>query len=130
MRNLIIIASAVVVGWIAISSVSCKSDYVLPEPVILPDTVSFQLDIIPIFESGCIASGCHGQGGIPPNLTRANAYTSLTDGGYINLSTPELSELYLWMRGEGGRAPMPISGTIEANNAKVLKWIQEGAKNN
>ncbi len=130
MRNLIIILSVLAIGGVALGSVGCKSDYVLPEPVVLPDTLSFQLDILPIFESGCISSGCHGPGAIPPELTRGKAYAALFEGGYINLAEPQKSELYLWMRGEGGRSPMPISGTIEPNNAKVLKWIEEGAKNN
>jgi hypothetical protein len=130
MRNLIIILSTAAMGWMAVSSMGCQSEYVLPEAVILPDTVSFELDVVPIFKNGCISAGCHTTGAITPDLTPANAYNNLIVGGYLNLTVPEQSELYLWMRGEGGRSPMPISGTIEANNAIVLKWIQEGAKDN
>lgn len=127
---MIIIISVAAVGWLAGGLASCKADYVLPEPIVLPDTISFKLDILPIFETSCISSGCHSQGAIAPDLTPSNAYSDLSEGGYLNLSEPERSELYLWMRGEGSRSPMPISGSIEAYNVKVLKWIQEGAKNN
>ena len=104
---------------------SCTYDQVLPPEV---GEVSFNEDIIPIFNQACNMSGCH-NGSIPPDLRPANAYSALNTGGYINTTTPESSELYLWMRGEGGRAPMP-NPTNSNFNAIVLAWIQQGAQNN
>ncbi len=104
---------------------SCTYDQVLPPEV---GEVSFNEDIIPIFNQACNMSGCH-NGNIAPDLRPANAYTALNTGGYINTTTPESSELYLWMRGEGGRAPMP-NPTNSNFNAIVLAWIQQGAQNN
>lgn len=103
---------------------SCYYDEVLPKEV---GEVSFQGDVIPIFNQSCNMAGCH-NGSIAPDLRPANAYNSLSSGGYISTATPESSELYLWMRGEGGRSAMP-NPTNANYNAIVLAWIQQGAKN-
>jgi hypothetical protein len=91
--------------------------------------VGFAVDIIPIFSNSCAASGCHNAGGIKPDLSTANAYTSLTAGGYINTTTPETSSLYQWMAGKKA-TPMPTSGINKDYNALILAWIKQGAKNN
>lgn len=91
--------------------------------------VSFSADIIPIFSKDCSTSGCHSTGGQKPDLSSANAYNSLLNGGYINISYPEESELYLWMKGLK-TVPMPISGSNAGYTANVLAWIKQGAQNN
>jgi hypothetical protein len=97
------------------------------EKIVRP--VSFASDIIPIFNSSCSLSGCHITGGKSPDLTTANAYNSLTKGGYINTSEPPKSELYLWMTGKKS-TPMPVGGINKEYNALVLAWIEQGAENN
>jgi hypothetical protein len=97
-----------------------------PEPV---ENVSFSTDIIPIFNGGCNIVGCHNTGGTAPDLSEANAYNSLKNGGYLDLAVPPDSELYQWMAGNRS-IPMPLSGPDANNNAKVLKWIEDGAPNN
>jgi hypothetical protein len=91
--------------------------------------VSFVNDITPILNSSCNTSGCHSAGGISPDLSAVNAYTSLSNGGYINSSDPQTSELYLWMTGKKG-TPMPTTGVNKDYNALVLAWIKQGAQNN
>lgn len=91
--------------------------------------VGFTGDIIPIFNSSCNTSGCHNPGGISPDLSAVNAYTSLSNGGYLNTSEPQTSDLYLWMTGKKG-TPMPVGGTNKDYNALVLAWIKQGALNN
>ena len=91
--------------------------------------VSFIGDIVPIFNSSCNSSGCHNAGGIKPDLTFANAYNSLANGGYVNTGDPQSSLLYLWMTGKKG-SPMPLSGVNKDYNALVLAWIKQGAQNN
>lgn len=92
-------------------------------------TVSFVNDIIPIFNKSCNNSGCHSAGAKAPDLTVANAFTSLSAGNYINPTNPQSSELYLWMTGKKG-TPMPLSGPDKDYNALVLAWIKQGALNN
>jgi hypothetical protein len=91
--------------------------------------VSFAADVIPIFNSSCNQSGCHNSGGKSPDLSISNAYNSLQNGGYLNLNSPENSELYLWMSGKKG-TPMPLSGVNKKYNAMVLAWLKQGCKNN
>ena len=72
---------------------ACYYDQVIPveKPVEDVGVVTFSADIIPIFNTSCNAIGCHSAGGQKPNLTSANAYTSLTTGGYVDTSVPENS---------------------------------------
>ncbi len=92
-------------------------------------TVSFTGDILPIFNNSCNTSGCHVAGGRSPDLSAANAFISLTNGGFINTSDPLTSELYLWMSGKKG-TPMPVSGINKDYNALILAWLKQGANNN
>jgi len=93
------------------------------------DLVTFNADILPIFNSGCNVSGCHSTGGAAPDLTDNNAYNALINGGYIDLVSPKQSELYRWVNGEGS-VTMPISGTDPQIVSDILSWIQQGAQNN
>ena len=61
------------------------------------DLVSFNGEILTIFNAGCNVSGCHGQGGVAPDLSTDNAYNALLNGGYIDLVSPKQSELYRWV---------------------------------
>ncbi len=116
-----------------IAPTACTSDsgILIIEPPDIDTTVqvSFSEEIIPIFNQSCNFSGCHSTGGTPPDLSAGNAYSSLTDGAYINTQVPEDSELMQWMLGNRDR-PMPISGPNEEFNKKVLAWIAQGAKDN
>ena len=105
---------------------SCEYDWVETEPVITPDTVSFSQNIIPIFERGCNAGVCHGDGGKNPILTTSDAYNSLTTGGYVDTATPENSIIYTEMA-DGGEMN---KYTQYGDSDLVLKWIQQGALNN
>ena len=129
MRKLEIINCAVLTGFLLVFMAGCKYDesYIPP-----PDPgvqISFKDEIIPIFNQSCNSSGCHNTGGFAPDLTPANAYDALIAGNYIDTLADAQSGLYLWMSGDEG-APMPPDGTIDAYNAKVLLWMQQGAKNN
>lgn len=104
---------------------SCEYEWIQPEMKPIPEVVSFSNDIMPIFNDGCNSSGCHSAGAEPPDLTEANAYNDLWDGGYIDTITPEASSLYVTMK----------SGTMKkftdpGDEAIVLTWIQQGAENN
>ncbi len=96
----------------------------------ITQTMSFTSDIIPIFSNSCAISGCHVSGGKAPDLSTANAYKSLTDGGYFKAGDPDNSVIMLWLTGK--KSPvMPLgSGPNEQINAKMYAWIFQGAKNN
>lgn len=107
----------------------CKYDEILPEEPDPGVVYSFSKDIMPMFNQGCNTPGCHVPNGPKPDLSPANAYNALINGNYINLTNPEASELYQWMKGTR-KIPMPLSGPNAGWNSLVLAWITQGAKNN
>jgi hypothetical protein len=106
---------------------SCQYEWLDPIDTVVPDTVSFSVDIIPIFNNdGCDASGCHAPGGIAPDLTSANAYSSLMSTNMINTAAPENSTLYTKVATGGSMNKFTKPGNPDI----ILKWIQQGALNN
>ncbi len=91
--------------------------------------VNFAGDIIPILEESCSLSGCHNAGGIAPNLSSANAFNSLSNGGYLDVANPENSKLYGFVSGRVSPV-MPVSGADPTIAATILAWIKQGAQNN
>jgi hypothetical protein len=93
-------------------------------------TVSFKTDIIPILVASCAKSGCH-NGSVSPDLSEANAYSSLINGNFTNLATPGNSLVYLWLTGkESSTMPLGASNNPSNINGLMLAWITQGAKNN
>ena len=93
-------------------------------------TVSFGTDIIPILSTSCAKSGCH-NGSISPNLTAANAYTSLVNGNFLEVGNPSNSLVYLWLTGkESSTMPLGASNNPSNINGLMLAWVKQGAKNN
>lgn len=104
---------------------ACEYDWVEPEVIVVPDVVSFKGDVIPVFNKSCNMSGCHAQGSTSPDLSSDNAWGDLMAKGMINTETPAQSELYISV----------TTGSMkkfsnDANNAIILKWIEQGALNN
>ena len=132
MKRILGFVCAVSLGFILLCISSCYSDVFEPEPIIIEpvDTISFSQEIVPLFESGCNLSICHATGGAFPDLTRANAYNSLINNGFVDTDDPTMSELYLWLIGDGGRDIMPPQGRDEELIELVLGWMQQGALNN
>ena len=93
--------------------------------------VSLSSNLIPLLNVNCNISGCHNTGGIKPDLSADKAYNSLINGNYVNLSTPETSEVYLWLTGKKAIS-MPVGAANNPSNINqfVLAWIKQGAKNN
>ena len=100
---------------------SCEKVVYPPLVIELPDTVSYSLDIQPIWDNKCV--DCH-NGGRDPDLRPENSYESLSGGGYINVNDPAESELMKKLYGSHD------SRAKEAEKQLILLWIDEGAKNN
>ena len=130
MKNTFSVLTAILLLVLLGAIQSCTYDEYPPEeePVI-EDLLSFEEEIIPIFNQSCNNAGCHTTGAVSPDLSPGNAYRSLIDGGYIDVTVPENSELLIWMRGNGD-LDMPLDGPNVEYNAKVLAWITQGALNN
>ncbi|MFH1121173.1 MAG: hypothetical protein V1775_15245 [Bacteroidota bacterium] len=121
------INSALAIGAFATMALlsGCEYDYVEPDNTPLPTEVSFATDIMPVFNASCNMAGCHATGAAEPDLTPANAYSSLQDGGYINTNDPASSLIYTAMATGSMKS---YSTTSQVN--LILAWIQKGALNN
>jgi len=132
-KKIIAIALMGLTTWLVLATGCYKvTTLVIPntgEEITRP--VSLTDDIIPVFATKCSISGCHSSGGIKPDLSSDKLYNTLTNGNYVNLGTPENSELYLWLTGKRATI-MPVGGTNNPSNINqfVLAWIKQGAKNN
>ena len=127
-KTLSILVLSAVLGMGLISG--CYYDEIIPDTSIYSgEQISFNVDIIPLFDSSCNASGCHNTGQVAPDLTAGNAYNSLINDGYVDVANPESSELYQWVKGNR-TTPMPISGTDSKIVSSVLLWVEQGALDN
>lgn len=94
-----------------------------------PDTVYFHQTILPLITSNCAMSGCHDaishKEGV--NLTD---YTNIMRE--VKVASPTSSDLYKCLNetGDERMPPAPAAEFSLSNKAIVLKWIQQGAKNN
>ena len=124
MKNTIIPIMILMVGAFLVFN-SCQYDWIEFEEPVLPDTVSFANDVVPIFERGCNASGCHG-GGFNPDLRPDVAYVSLMSGGYVDKNSPASSSIYTVMIPGGSMVNYTQPGEADL----VLEWIEQGALDN
>lgn len=106
------------------SVTSCSYDYIELAEINLPETVSFDENIIPIFEKSC--ASCHNNLSNPPVLLKEEAYQELISGNYLDLINPDKSNLIIKIN-----SGHPDNETPNKNEKElILQWIQEGALNN
>lgn len=126
MRNLKILLYPIVL-LIIVVSFSCEKVYLIEPPRVIVDTTivySFADTIQPIFDKNCI--GCH-SGGLAPNLTTGNSYNALINGGYIEMDTTKAEQSLIYTKLLSGTHDGRATNTEEA---LILAWIKQGAKNN
>ena len=97
----------------------------------IPEVVSYQMDIQPLFDSSCI--NCHGDKG----QLSLSSYQNTMKGGKSGATViPNSGEGSLLIKKLNGTAsgqrmpPEPASQWTETKIALVTKWINQGAKNN
>jgi hypothetical protein len=119
---------------IGISVCSCTYDNLENHPCAnAPDVVTFSMDIIPILSANCSTLLCH-SGSEPAanlNLEPDKAYSSLQKegSGYINTAEPTHSVVYSQLFSIS--KPMPPNGKLDpCSTSLILKWLEQGAKNN
>lgn len=111
------------------SNRACVSEYLVYEEILIPDTVSFSNDVLPIFTSNCNLNGCHDQGGHIPYLTEEDAYFNLIAYGFVDTTAAETSLLY--ERLISTTNAMPPDGPLPpAEIEMILVWMQQGARDN
>jgi len=130
MKRIIIYTGVMFTLLIGLSG--CYKDIITPELASGPDDlppqqVSFQTELVPIFNTNCALAGCHVSGARAPYLTTAVAFTQIVNGGFVNLAIPKESMIYQMITGEMAQyMPAPV----KTNTQKVYDWIRNGAPNN
>ena len=106
----------------------CEKEKGSPSTKPLPAVVSFTRDIQPFFSSTCANPSCHSGSSPKSGLDLSDSlvsYNNLFTKHEINTLNPTASNLYIFMNSN-----MPPSGKVPYDLALVLKWIDQGAKNN
>jgi len=106
---------------------ACTYDFIVKEelpPIDVTVPVSFSTQIVPILTNSCVS--CHKTGGQSPDLSAANAYSSIKTMNLVNATTPESSIIYAFP----GSSSHSWKGYAASEAQLVLTWIQQGAKNN
>lgn len=114
---------AALIMLVVLALTGCESEIIEPiDTSDLPDVVSFNDHIVPIFNNNCVQ--CHG-GQTPPDLSQTEAYLNLTAGGLVDLEEPENSKIY-----EEITVGNMEQYASDLDKAYILKWIQQGAEEN
>jgi hypothetical protein len=120
MKRIIAQVFAGMIAGILIFS-SCEK-VVFPEvEIILPDTVSYSLEIQPIWEAKC--KDCH-WGDWDPDLRPDVSYLSLFANDLIDTVNAEESKLIKKLYGSHD------DRATETEKQLILEWIKKGARNN
>ena len=94
-----------------------------------PDTIYFQQSVLPLITSNCAMSGCHDAISHKEGVILTD-YTNISRE--VKVSSPTSSDLYKCLN-ETGDERMPPAPSAEfsiTQKSLLLKWIQQGAKNN
>lgn len=97
-----------------------------------PDSVYFNRDIMPIIQTNCAVSGCHG-GGSAEDGVDLTSYASIISTADVEPFNPGGSELFevLNETDPDKIMPQPPYGPLTAEQiALIEKWINQGAQNN
>jgi hypothetical protein len=128
MKTLSIVKATTFLLFIVILG-SCEYEFIevyTPEPPDPTDTIYFQAEITPIFESSnCL--GCH-NGGIAFDLTAANAYNSIVSNNLVTAGEPDNSPIYTVPHPQTGTHTTKYGSLSDAN--LIYGWIMQGALNN
>lgn len=125
-RTLLYISLIVSIG---IGFSGCYKDIIKPDlpkdPNAPPKQVSFNSELKPLFATSCANVGCHVSGAHKPYLTADVSYQQIVNGGFVNLTFPNQSQLYKMINGD-----MQQYIPSADNRQKVYDWIRNGAPNN
>ncbi|MCB9252156.1 MAG: hypothetical protein H6605_06785 [Flavobacteriales bacterium] len=93
-----------------------------------PDTVYFAKDILPIFTTYCLGSGCH-EGNRPPEGLNLTTFLKAMASGKIKPFNSKGSDVYEVLTETDPKKIMPPSGALSSDKiALIKKWIDQGAQ--
>ncbi len=111
-------------GVLTVILVACEYKTILIADVEVPEEVSFQNHVIPVFEQNCIS--CHSSQAFPPILLEEVAYNNLYNEGYLVAGKPDESKLLNKINSGHPNALVPTDEEKEI----IRLWIEQGAQNN
>ena len=139
---------ALIIFSIFILVESCKHEVVIPNDKVItpiptkgkvkdtsnchPDTVYFVNSILPIIQSNCAMSGCHGKGSAQDGVELSN-YNNIISTGDITAGSPNNSDFFEAIIESDVKKMMPPPPNSKLNSKQIdliRKWIEQGAKNN
>lgn len=96
-----------------------------------PDSIYFNRDIMPIINSNCAFSGCHGQGSAQDGISLENYNKILSTNSVVpfNLDESELWDAINENDPEDVMPPLPRNQLTFVQKELLKKWILQGAKN-
>ena len=128
MKRLLIIYAGLILTF-GVGLAGCYKDVIKPDlpedPNAPPKQVSFSSELKPLFVAKCTDAGCHVSGAHKPYLTADVSYGQIVNGGFVNLSLPKQSRIYIMINGEMQQYIPSV-----ADRQKVYDWIRNGAPNN
>ena len=92
--------------------------------------VSFKNEIQPLLDHDCISCHEYLESGVSYEMLTTNNSTSVGSSKYIDIENPEESYFYIKLKAEPPCGSSMGGQWTEEEIAIVLKWIEEGAKNN
>jgi mono/diheme cytochrome c family protein len=95
-----------------------------------PDTIYFEMDVLPVFMSSCAKSGCHDA--TAQEDIRLDSYAATMASGVIVPGNPNSSELYekITDTDPDDVMPPPPDIPLDAVQKEIIrKWIAQGAQN-
>jgi mono/diheme cytochrome c family protein len=93
------------------------------------DLICFESELLPLINSSCSRSECHGLGAEEPAL---NSYNALMASEFINTEEPSKSKIikFLAHSNPDKRMPPPPDPAWSADKIQLLlNWIEQGAQN-
>ena len=96
-----------------------------------PDTVYFQLQVLPLLKSNCAFSGCHDAATAQKGVI-LESYTSAVQTADVEPFLPGESKIYKLLvdDDEDKRMPPPPAARLAPEQIQLIeKWILQGAKN-
>lgn len=97
-----------------------------------PDTVYFENQILPLIQSNCGASGCHGNGSAQDGVD-LTSYNRIINTADVRAGNPNGSDLYevITETDPDKRMPPPPAAPLTAAQQQLIyTWILQGARNN
>ncbi len=104
---------------------------VVPGQVCHPDTVYFELQVLPILRSNCAMSGCHDEASRQDGVILTSYQRVMQTAGVRanNLSGSDLYEAITETRPDKRMPPPPRQALTTEQIAIIAKWINQGARN-